>query len=159
MTTEEVNSGIKEANRDEIAEGLMEVLADTYSLYLKTQNYHWNVTGPMFGSLHLMFETQYTELANAVDILAERIRALGEFVPATFRQFEALSDVNHSSDIPNATQMIENLVEDHEITTRNIRELIEKAEKLNDQSTADLLTARIEEHEKTTWMLRSHLEQ
>ncbi len=158
MSAETVNSGISEKNRDQVADGLAGVLADTYTLYLKTHNFHWNVTGPMFGSLHLLFETQYQELALAVDTLAERIRALGDFVPATFKQFQAMSDIKETTDIPRATDMIAQLLDGHEIVTRNAREVIEKAEKLDDQATADLLTARLEAHEKAAWMLRSHLE-
>jgi starvation-inducible DNA-binding protein len=158
MSAEKVNTGIKEKDRDDVADGLAGVLADTYSLYLKTHNYHWNVTGPMFGSLHLLFETQYNELALAVDILAERIRALGDFVPATFADFQKMSDIKQREDVPNAKQMIKDLAEDNETVTRNAREVIEKAEKLDDQATADLLTARLEAHEKAAWMLRAHLE-
>lgn len=158
MSAETVNSGISEKNRDQVADGLAGVLADTYTLYLKTHNFHWNVTGPMFGSLHLLFETQYQELALAVDTLAERIRALGDFVPATFKQFQAMSDIKETEEIPKATEMIAQLLDGHEIVTRNAREVIEKADKLDDQATADLLTARLEAHEKAAWMLRSHLE-
>ena len=153
-----INTGIDKKDRQAIADGLSRLLADTYTLYLKTHNFHWNVTGPMFGSLHLLFETQYQELALAVDILAERIRALGDFVPATFSQFQKMSDIKETEEIPKALDMIAQLVEGHEIVTRNAREVIEKAEKLDDQATADLLTARLEAHEKAAWMLRSHLE-
>ena len=158
MSAETVNSGISEKNRDQVADGLAGVLADTYTLYLKTHNFHWNVTGPMFGSLHLLFETQYQELALAVDTIAERIRALGDFVPATFKQFQEMSDIKETTEIPKATDMIAQLLDGHEIVTRNAREVIEKADKLDDQATADLLTARLEAHEKAAWMLRSHLE-
>ncbi|HMS24067.1 MAG TPA: Dps family protein [Acidimicrobiia bacterium] len=158
MSAETVNSGISEKNRDQVADGLAGVLADTYTLYLKTHNFHWNVTGPMFGSLHVLFETQYQELALAIDTLAERIRALGDFVPATFKQFQAMSDIKETEEIPKATEMIAQLLDGHEIVTRNAREVIEKADKLDDQATADLLTARLEAHEKAAWMLRSHLE-
>ncbi len=158
MSAETVNTGISEKNRDQVADGLAAVLADTYTLYLKTHNFHWNVTGPMFGSLHVLFETQYQELALAIDTLAERIRALGDFVPATFKQFQAMSDIKETEEIPKATEMIAQLLDGHEIVTRNAREVIEKADKLDDQATADLLTARLEAHEKAAWMLRSHLE-
>lgn len=158
MSAETVNSGITEKNRDQVADGLAGVLADTYTLYLKTHNFHWNVTGPMFGSLHLLFETQYQELALAIDTIAERIRALGDFVPATFKQFQEMSDIKETEEIPKATEMIAQLLDGHEIVTRNAREVIEKAEKLDDQATADLLTARLDAHEKAAWMLRSHLE-
>lgn len=155
---ESVHTGIEKKSRDEVADALAGVLADTYTLYLQTHNYHWNVTGPMFGSLHLLFEAQYIELALAVDVLAERIRALGAFVPATFKQFQEMSDVKETEEIPNAVNMIKGLLNGNEIVTRNAREVIEKAEKLDDQATADLLTARLEAHEKNAWMLRSHLE-
>jgi len=158
MSAETVNSGISEKNRDEVADGLAGILADTYTLYLKTHNFHWNVTGPMFGSLHLMFENQYQELALAVDVIAERIRALGDFVPATFREFQEMSEIKESESIPKALDMIAELVDGHETVTRNAKELIEKSEKLSDQATADLLTARLDAHEKAAWMLRAHLD-
>lgn len=158
MSAEVVNSGISEKDRDQVADGLAGVLADTYTLYLKTHNFHWNVTGPMFGSLHTLFETQYQELAIAIDVLAERIRALGEFVPATFGQFSRLSDIKESEDIPKAEDMIAQLLDGHETVTRNARTVAEQAEKLEDQATADILTQRLDAHEKAAWMLRAHLE-
>jgi starvation-inducible DNA-binding protein len=153
-----INIGINEQDRQDIAQGLSKLLADTYTLYLKTHNFHWNVTGPMFQTLHLMFETQYTELALAVDLIAERIRSLGVYAPGTYKQFAALSSIKEEDGIPKAQDMIRLLVEGQESVVRTARSLYEVVEKANDEATADLLTQRIQLHEKTAWMLRSLLE-
>lgn len=153
-----INIGINEQDRQDIANGLSKLLADTYTLYLKTHNFHWNVTGPMFQTLHLMFETQYTELALAVDLIAERIRSLGIYAPGTYKQFAALSSIKEEDGIPKAQDMIRLLVEGQEAVVRTARSLYEVVEKANDEATADLLTQRIQLHEKTAWMLRSLLE-
>lgn len=153
-----INIGINEQDRQDIAQGLSKLLADTYTLYLKTHNFHWNVTGPMFQTLHLMFETQYTELALAVDLIAERIRSLGVYAPGTYKQFAALSSIKEEDGIPKAQDMIRLLVEGQEAVVRTARSLYPVVEKANDEATADLLTQRIQLHEKTAWMLRSLLE-
>ena len=150
--------GIDVKHRQQIADGLSKVLADTYTLYLKTHNFHWNVTGPMFQTLHLMFEQHYNELALAVDALAERIRALGFPAPGTYRQFAALSSIREEDGIPKATDMIRLLVEGHEAVARTARGVFTTGEEANDQPTCDLLTQRMQIHEKTAWMLRSLLE-
>ncbi len=158
MSVENVNTGIDNKAAKDVANGLAGILADEYTLYLKTHNYHWNVTGPMFGSLHLLFETQYQELALSIDVIAERIRALGVFVPATFGQYQKMSEIKESEEIPSADKMIAELLDAREICAKEARKVIEDAEKAGDQATADLLTARVGEHEKAAWMLRSHLE-
>ncbi|EFJ8058288.1 TPA: Dps family protein, partial [Citrobacter freundii] len=137
---------------------LSRLLADTYTLYIKTHYYHWNVTGPMFNSLHLMFENQYNELATAVDDIAERIRSLGCFAPGTYHEFSRLTAVNEDKDIPAAKNMIENLVQGQETVVKTARSLFPIVNSGNDEATADLLTQRIQLHEKTAWMLRSLLE-
>lgn len=152
-----VNIGIDEKQRGEIAEGLSRLLADTYTLYLKTHNYHWNVTGPMFQTLHLMFETQYTELAEAVDIIAERIRALGFPAPGTYSEFAELSSISEAKGVPSAEEMIKSLVEGQETVVRTARTVFPAADGAHDEPTADLLTQRMQIHEKTAWMLRSLL--
>lgn len=152
-----INIGIGEPERREIAEGLSRLLADTYTLYLKTHNYHWNVTGPMFQTLHLMFEQQYNELALAVDQIAERIRALGFPAPGTYAEFGRLSSIKEEEGVPSAQEMIRKLVEGHEAVARTARTVFPTAEDANDQPTADLLTERMQVHEKTAWMLRSLL--
>ena len=152
-----IDIGIDEADRDAITEGLSRLLADSYTLYLKTHNYHWNVTGPMFQTLHLMFETQYNELALAVDLIAERIRALGAPAPASYREFLALSSVPEDDDRPDATEMISRLVVGQETVARTARSVFPSVEKAHDDPTADLLTPRLQIHEKTAWMLRSLL--
>jgi starvation-inducible DNA-binding protein len=152
-----INIGIGESERRGIAEGLSRLLADTYTLYLKTHNYHWNVTGPMFQTLHLMFEQQYNELALAVDQIAERIRALGFPAPGTYAEFSRLSSVNEEEGVPNAREMIRKLVEGQETVARTARTIFPTVEDANDQPTADLLTERMQVHEKTAWMLRSLL--
>ena len=153
-----IDIGINEKDRSEIAIGLSKLLADTYSLYLKTHNFHWNVTGPMFQTLHLMFETQYNELALAVDLIAERIRSLGLPAPGTYSEFARLSSIRETSGVPKAEEMIQILVEGQEAIVRTARSVFPVAENASDEATADLLTQRIQLHEKTAWMLRSLLE-
>ncbi|HEY8519009.1 MAG TPA: Dps family protein [Gammaproteobacteria bacterium] len=153
----DIEIGISAENRRKIAEGLSRLLADTYTLYLKTHNYHWNVTGPLFNTLHTMFETQYTELAAAVDAIAERIRALGHPAPGSYKAFAALSRVEEEEGVPSAEEMIRQLVIGQETVARTAREVFPIAEEANDQPTADLLTQRMQTHEKNAWMLRSML--
>lgn len=153
----QIDIGISNKDRATIAAGLGRMLADTYSLYLKTHNFHWNVTGPMFQTLHLMFETQYNELWLATDLIAERIRSLGHFAPATYSEFGKLSTIKEPVGVPKARDMIKQLVEGHEAVTRTARSLFPAAEKAGDEASADLLTQRIQLHEKTAWMLRSLL--
>ncbi|MDQ5848726.1 MAG: DNA starvation/stationary phase protection protein [Pseudomonadota bacterium] len=153
----EIDIGIKEADRKKIAQGLSRLLADTYTLYLKTHNYHWNVTGPMFQTLHLMFEQQYNELALAVDLVAERIRALGFPAPGTYTEFAALSSIKESQGTPAAEQMIRDLVAGQEAVVRTARSVFPLVDEVNDEPSADLLTQRMQVHEKTAWMLRSLL--
>jgi starvation-inducible DNA-binding protein len=152
-----VDIGISDSDRKDIASGLSRVLADTYTLYLKTHNYHWNVTGPQFNDLHAMFMTQYTELWNAVDLIAERIRSLGHFAPGSYKSFAELSSIKEEEGVPAATSMLENLLAGHETVARTCRGSFPAAEKANDQPTMDLLTQRLQVHEKTAWMLRSIL--
>ena len=154
----DINIGISEKDRKAIAKGLSHVMADTYSLYLKTHYYHWNVTGPMFQTLHLMFEQQYTELWAAVDLIAERIRALGHFAPGTYTALGKLTSIAEDQAVPSAKDMIRNLVKGHEQVATTARKLFATADNASDQPTADLLTQRLEIHEKTAWMLRSLLE-
>lgn len=154
-----IDIGIEEKSRQEIAEGLSRLLADTYTLYLKTHNFHWNVKGPMFQTLHLMFEAQYTELATAVDQIAERIRALGFPAPGTYSEFARLSSIPETPGVPKAEEMIRLLVEGQEAVVRTARSIFPIVEKVNDEPTADLLTQRMQVHEKTAWMLRSLLEE
>lgn len=153
----EINIGIAEQDRAAIAEGLSRLLADTYTLYLKTHNFHWNVTGPMFNTLHLMFEGQYTELALAVDDIAERIRTLGLPAPGTYAAYARLSSIKEEEDVPNAQEMIKLLVQGQEAVVRTARGIFPLLDKVNDEPTADLLTQRMQVHEKTAWMLRSLL--
>jgi starvation-inducible DNA-binding protein len=153
-----INIGISAEDRKELVGGLSRLLADSYTLYLKTHNFHWNVTGPMFQTLHLMFETQYNELALAVDLIAERIRALGAPAPGSYREFGKLSSIAEAEGVPRATEMIRQLVEGQEAVTRTARQVFEIADRAGDQPTADLLTQRMQIHEKTAWMLRSLLE-
>ena len=150
--------GIKEEDRKHIAQSLSYLLADTYTLYLKTHYFHWNVTGPMFNTLHLMFETQYNELALAVDLVAERIRALDVYAPGTYRDFAKLSSIKESESVPKAQEMIAELVAGHEAVCRTARSVFPSADAASDEATADLLTQRLQVHEKTAWMLRSLLE-
>ncbi len=154
-----IDIGIGEKDRAEIADGLARLLADTYTLYLKTHNFHWNVTGPMFQTLHLMFEQQYNELALAVDLIAERIRALGFPAPGSYREFGKLTSIAESEGVASAKEMIRQLVEGQEAVVRTARSVFPIAEKSNDQPTADLLTQRMQLHEKNAWMLRSLLEE
>jgi starvation-inducible DNA-binding protein len=153
-----INIGLSEKDRRNIADGLSRMLADTYTLYLKTHNFHWNVTGPMFQTLHLMFMTQYNESWLAVDSLAERIRALGFPAPGSYKQFAALSSIQDSDGVPNAKEMIRQLVEGQETVVRTARAVFVIAESAGDQPTADLLTQRMTIHEQNAWMLRSLLE-
>jgi starvation-inducible DNA-binding protein len=154
----ELNIGISEQDRRSIVDGLSRLLADTYTLYLKTHNFHWNVTGPMFQTLHLMFETQYTELALAVDLIAERIRALGSPAPGTYSMFGALTTIKEPDGVPDAQEMILQLVQDQEAVVRTARGMFKAVDAASDEPTADLLTQRMQVHEKTAWMLRSLLE-
>ena len=149
--------GIPTAEREAIIDGLGHLLADTYTLYLKKHNYHWNVVGPMFNTLHLMFEQQYTELALAVDLIAERIRALGAPAPGSYREFAELSTIGEDTDHPDATEMIRRLVADQEAVVRTARSIFPVVDAAHDEPTADLLTQRMQVHEKTAWMLRSML--
>ena len=154
-----INIGISEKDRAAIAAGLSKLLADTYTLYLTTHNFHWNVTGPMFNTLHAMFMTQYTELWNAVDPIAERIRALGHAAPGSYGQFGKLSSLKDAPVTPpKALDMVRLLVAGHEAVARTAREAFPLADQAEDQPTADLLTQRLDVHEKTAWMLRSLLE-
>ena len=151
----DIDIGINETNRKEIAQGLAKLLADSYTLYLKTHNYHWNVTGPMFNTLHLMFEQQYTELAAAVDEIAERIRALGEPAPGSYNAYARLTSIEEEDSVPSAEEMIKHLVKGQEAVVRTARSVFPAAETANDEPTADLLTQRMQVHEKNAWMLRS----
>lgn len=153
-----IDIGIEAEDREAIAEGLAKLLADSYTLYLKTHNFHWNVTGPMFSTLHLMFEQQYTELALAVDLVAERIRALGQPAPGSYAQFSKLSSVKEELHVPHANEMVRQLVEGQETVARTARQAFPVAEAAGDQVTMDLLTQRLQAHEKNAWMLRSLLE-
>jgi len=157
MQTMPIDIGIEEKARQEIAQGLSRLLADTYTLYLKTHNFHWNVTGPMFQTLHLMFEQQYNELALAVDLIAERIRALGFPAPGTYKEFAQLSSISEEEGVPKAEEMIRKLVEGQEAVVRTARSIFPLVDEANDEPTADLLTQRMQVHEKTAWMLRSLL--
>ena len=153
-----IDIGIAPRDREKIADGLAHVLADTYTLYLKTHAFHWNVEGPMFNTLHLMFEGQYTELWNAVDLLAERIRSLGFPAPGTYADFGRLTSIEESPGVPEAMEMVRLLVKGHEAVARTARKAFPAADRAGDESTADLLTQRLQVHEKTAWMLRSLLQ-
>jgi len=153
-----INIGINDGDRAKIVDGLSALLADSFTLYMMTHNFHWNVTGPQFNSLHLMFMGQYTEQWNALDIIAERIRALGHPAPGTFSEFAKLTSIKEVSGVPKANDMVRHLVDAQESTARTARKLFPVVEAANDQPTADLLTQRLEVHEKTAWMLRSLLE-
>ena len=152
-----IDIGISETDRRKIADGLSRLLADSYTLYLKTHNYHWNVSGPLFRTLHTMFEEQYTELATAVDEIAERIRALGYPAPGSYAAFRELTCIDEEEGVPSAEEMIRQLVIGQEAVVRTARSLIGPANEANDESTADLLTVRMQLHEKNAWMLRSML--
>ncbi|MET3134511.1 starvation-inducible DNA-binding protein [Oxalobacteraceae bacterium GrIS 1.11] len=154
-----IDIGITEADRKKISQGLSALLADSYTLYLMTHNFHWNVTGPQFNSLHLMFMGQYTEQWNALDLIAERIRALGFPAPGTYKEFVKLASIKEVDGVPKADDMIRHLVSAQEATARTARKLFPVADAANDQPTADVLTQRIDIHEKTAWMLRSLLEE
>ncbi|MGB5368344.1 MAG: Dps family protein [Polyangiales bacterium] len=154
----DLNTGISSEHREKLAAELSRLLADSYTLYLKTHNFHWNVTGPMFQTLHSMFELQYTELAMAVDAVAERIRALGVRAPGSYAAFGRLASVPDTDGVPKALEMVKLLVEAHETVIRTAREVVRAAEEAGDQATADLGTQRLQLHEKTAWMLRSLLE-
>lgn len=154
-----IDIGISDADRAKIAAGLSRLLADSYTLYLMTHNFHWNVTGPQFNSLHVMFMAQYTEQWNALDIIAERIRALGHPAPGTYKEFVKLASIKEVEGVPKADEMIRLLVNAQEATARTARELFPLVDKANDQPTADVLTQRLDVHEKTAWMLRSLLEE
>ena len=154
----DLNTGIAPEQREKLANELSRLLADSYTLYLKTHNFHWNVTGPMFQTLHLMFEQQYMELSTAVDLVAERIRALGFPAPASYAAFGRLSSVADTDGVPKAMDMVKLLVEANETVIRTAREVVGTAEGAGDQATADLGTQRLQIHEKTAWMLRSLLE-
>jgi len=154
-----IDIGINEKDRKKIAEGLSRLLADSYVVYLKTHNFHWNVTGPMFQTLHVLFMTQYTELWNALDLIAERIRALGYPAPGSYKRFVELSSIPEEDGVPKAKDMIRQLVSGQEAVARTARQVFAIVEKASDQPTADLLTQRMEVHEKNAWMLRSLLEE
>lgn len=156
--TMEINIGINEQDREKIADALSKVLADSYMLYLKTHNYHWNVTGELFHSLHEQFEEQYTELADAIDEIAERIRALGYRAPGTFIEFSELTSIDEQQDEPEAMEMVRRLAVGNEQVLRTARQALEPANAAEDEATIDLLTERLHVHSKTAWMLRSHLE-
>ncbi|MCS7205962.1 MAG: DNA starvation/stationary phase protection protein [Leptospiraceae bacterium] len=153
-----INIGIKEESREKVVEILKRLLADTYFLYFKTHSYHWNVTGPMFQQLHDMFMQQYTELWNTIDLIAERIRSLGEYAPYSYSELAKLTTIKEDEGVPKAEKMVQNLVEDHEKVIRYIRENFAIVEESNDEATIDLLTQRLDVHEKTAWMLRVILE-
>ena len=154
----EIDIGINKEDRAKIAKGLSKLLADSYTLYLTTHNFHWNVTGPMFNTLHLMFEGQYTELAIAVDLIAERIRALGFPAPGSYKEFEKLASLKQPEGVPTAEEMIRLLVQGHEGVAKTARTVASPANKASDEPTLDLITQRLQVHEKTAWMLRSLLE-
>ena len=157
-TAPAIDIGIAQKDRKAIAKGLSHLLADEYTLYLKTHNYHWNVTGPLFNTLHTMFEEQYTELAVAVDDIAERIRTLGEPAPGSYKAFAQLSSIDEASGEEDAEEMIRQLVLAREAVVRTARKMVPTADKADDEPTLDLLTQRMQVHEKTAWMLRSLLQ-
>ena len=154
----QIDIGISEEHRQQIAEGLARLLADSYTLYLKTHNFHWNVTGPMFSTLHILFEQHYTELATAVDEIAERIRALGVAAPGSYKQFSELSSIEEETGVPRAEEMIKQLVQGQEAVVKTARSIFPVVDSANDEPSADLLTQRMQIHEKNAWMLRSLLE-
>jgi starvation-inducible DNA-binding protein len=152
-----VDTGISAKDRAAIAQGLSRLLADTYVLYLKTHNFHWNVEGPMFQTLHQMFMEQYTETWNAIDLVAERIRSLGHYAPGTYKEYLALARIKENAGVPKAEQMIKLLIDGQEAVVRTAREILPLADRANDEPTVDLLTQRMQVHEKNAWMLRSLL--
>lgn len=154
-----IDIGISDSNRKKIADGLSNLLADSYTLYMMTHNFHWNVTGPQFNTLHTVFMTQYTEQWAALDIIAERIRALGYPAPGTYSEFSKRTSIKEVDGVPKATEMVRHLVKAQEATARTARKLFPLSDAANDQPTADVLTQRIDVHEKTAWMLRSLLEE
>lgn len=153
-----VNIGIDKAHRKEISQGLSRLLADSYMVYLKSHNYHWNVTGTLFHPLHEQFEVQYSELAEAIDEIAERIRALGDRAPGSFKEFADLTSIEEDTDQPDALEMVRRLTADHETILRTAREALGPCQEAGDEATIDLITHRLKVHSKTAWMLRSHLE-
>jgi starvation-inducible DNA-binding protein len=153
----EINTGISAEQRGAVVQGLSRLLADSYVLYLKTHGFHWNVEGPMFQTLHQMFMEHYTEIWNAVDLIAERIRALGEYAPGTYREYARLTRIKETEGVPRAEEMVRLLVEGQEAVVRTAREALSAADEANDQPTLDLLTQRMQAHEKNAWMLRSLL--
>jgi starvation-inducible DNA-binding protein len=156
--TMEINIGISGEHKEQIAKGLSKLLADSYMLYLQTHNYHWNVTGKLFHSLHALFEEQYSELAEAIDVIAERIRVLGYRAPGTFMEFNELTSIVEDTDQPDALEMVKRLAESNEAVLRTAREVLPYCDKADDEATLDLLTHRLDVHSKSAWMLRSHLE-
>lgn len=157
MAKKQIEIGISNKERKAITDGLSALLADSYMLYIKTHNFHWNVEGPMFNTLHTMFMDQYTELWNALDTLAERIRALGEYAPGSYKQFAALTSIEESDKVPKAEKMIQELIKGHETVIQTARKLLPICDDAHDDVTAGVLTDRLEIHEKTSWMLRSLL--
>lgn len=157
--TPSINIGISDADRKKITDGLSTLLADSYTLYLMTHNFHWNVSGPQFNSLHLMFMGQYTEQWNALDMIAERIRSLGYPAPGTYKEFVKLATIKEVEGVPKANEMVRHLVTAQEAVARTARSIFPAADMANDQPTMDLLTQRLDVHEKTAWMLRSLLEE
>lgn len=155
----EINIGISEEHRKEIAEGLSRLLADSYLVYLKSHNYHWNVTGKLFQPLHELFEEHYTELAEAIDVIAERIRALGYRAPGSFREFSEITSITEDTEVPKALDMVKQLAKDHETILQTARETLPACEEAGDEASLDLLTQRLHVHSKVAWMLRSHLEE
>ncbi|CAM5382042.1 Dps family protein [Eoetvoesiella caeni] len=153
-----IDIGISEKDRAAVAAELSKMLADSYTLYLTTHNFHWNVTGPLFNTLHLMFMTQYTEEWQALDSIAERIRALGHYAPGTYREYAQLSSIKEPTSVPNAEEMIAILVKDNEAVAKTARAALKRADAADDQPTVDLLTQRLDIHEKNAWMLRSLLQ-
>jgi starvation-inducible DNA-binding protein len=153
----EINTGIPAEQRAAIVQGLAKLLADSYVLYLKTHSFHWNVEGPMFQTLHQMFMEQYTETWNAIDLIAERIRSLGEYAPGTYREYARLTRIKETEGVPRAEDMVRLLIEGQEAVVRTAREALAVADEANDQPTLDLLTQRMQIHEKNAWMLRSLL--
>jgi starvation-inducible DNA-binding protein len=153
----EMDTGISAEQRGAIAQGLSKLLADTYVVYLKTHNFHWNVEGPMFQTLHQMFMEQYTETWNAIDLIAERIRSLGEYAPGTYKEYSKLTRIKETDGVPKAEQMVQLLIEGQEAIVRTARELLPLADEASDEPTLDLLTQRMQVHEKNAWMLRSLL--
>jgi starvation-inducible DNA-binding protein len=152
-----IHIGIAKEDREKVADKLSKLLADTYSLYLKTHSFHWNITGPQFNSLHNMFETQYNELWTAADEIAERIRILDVFAPGSYSQFGKLTSIKEETGVPDWKDMVAQLVEGHEIAAATSREVIAVADEAGDEGSADMVTGRLKEHEKTAWMLRSLL--